>query len=517
MYVLMLTMFLTALDQSIVATAIPHIIADLKGFELLPWIFTIYVLTSTIIIPPIGKLTDMFGRKQFMITGVVIFVLSSAACGFAPSMVLLIVARGVQGIGSGIIVACVFATLGDLFTPVERAKYFPLFIGMFTFAGLIGPTFGGFLTDGPGWRWCFYINLPVGILATAFIGTQLPGGGGQGGKLSEIDFLGAGLLAIATTALLLTIEWGQKNFGWISPETGGMLAVAFLVGVIFFFQERRHPKAILPLSLFRNLPFVQAIIITLCAASMIFSAGKFLPTFLQISLGTSARVSGLIATPQGLGVFASGLLTGQLISRTGRYKYQMIAGAGGLVVFSFLLRQLDPTYARLHIAGLLMLSGISAGFVMPVTQVIIQGSVSQQEQGIASSARQFFLQIAQVMGLAILGLIFTTSYASGFAANSEGFAQTLPPVAHAAFSEDPTITLDAKRYGPIESSILAQPDGTALLEKTREAQRNGVARGIDGVYTGSLIAGLIILAVCLTLREIPLRRSFDEPPALQHE
>lgn len=149
---------------------------------------------------------------------------------------------------------------------------------------------------------------------------------------------------------------------------------------------------------------------------------------------------------------------------------------------------------------------------MPVTQVIIQGSVSQQEQGIASSARQFFLQIAQVMGLAILGLIFTTSYASGFAANSEGFAQTLPPVAHAAFSEDPTITLDAKRYRPIESSILAQPDGTALLEKTREAQRNGVARGIDGVYTGSLIAGLIILAVCLTLREIPSGAHSTSPP-----
>ena len=471
MYVLMLTMFLTALDQSIVATAVPHIVADLGGFRLLPWVFTIYVLTSTVIIPPIGKLTDMFGRKPFVIPGIAIFVLASAACGAAPNMPLLILARGVQGIGSGIIIACVFATLGDLFTPVERAKYFPLFIGMFTFAGLIGPTLGGFLTDGPGWRWAFYLNLPVGLLAAIFITLRLPGGGGTGGRISQIDFLGSALLAVATSTLLVAFAWAHHDFGWMAPQTISLLAVSFVFGVAFLLQEKRHPQAILPLSLFRNVPFVQAVLVTLCAASMLFSAGQFLPTYVQISLGQTARMSGLIATPQGIGVFLTGLLTGQLISRIGRYKLQMIVGSIGLIVANGLLSQIGADSSRLHIAGLLLFSGLSAGLVMPVTQVIIQGSVSQRDQGIASSARQFFLQIAQVMGLAFLGLIFTSSYTSGFTARSADFAAQLPPAAYQAFSVDPTISLDAQRFAPIKRAIEAQPNGEATLSSRLRRSR----------------------------------------------
>lgn len=512
MYVMMLTMFVVAIDQSIVATAIPHIVADLGGFNLLPWVFTLYVLTSTVVIPPIGKLTDMFGRKAFLIPGIVLFVAASAACGAAPTMPLLIVARGVQGIGGGIIVACVFATLGDLFTPVERAKYFPLFIGMFTFAGLVGPTFGGFLTDGPGWRWCFFINLPVGALAIAFTGWRLPRGGGAGGRVSQIDFAGTALLAVATTALLLAMAWARAAYGWTAPQTLGLFGVAALFLALFIRQEARHPQAIIPLSLFRNVPFVQAVLITLCAASMIFSAGQFLPTYVQISLGESARMSGVILTPQGLGVFLSGLLTGQLISRVGRYKVQMIAGAIGLVTASGLLRQIDAAARPLDVALLLTFMGLSAGLVMPVTQVIIQGSVSQAEQGVASSARQFFMQIAQVMGLAILGLVFTASYTSGFQARSAQFAQQLPPTAYAAFLHDPTVTLDAHRWAPVRDLIAAQPDGDALLARTLTAQRAAVADGTDNIFTGTMIASALILVICLTLKEITLRRSFDAHP-----
>jgi EmrB/QacA subfamily drug resistance transporter len=514
MYVLMLTMFLTAIDQSIVATAVPHVVADLGGFKLLPWVFTVYVLTSTVVIPPVGKLTDMFGRKRFMLAGIAIFVLSSAACGAAPSMPWLIVARGVQGIGSGIIVACVFATLGDLFTPVERAKYFPLFIGMFTFAGLVGPVFGGFLTDLQGWRWCFYINLPVGILATMFIGVRLPAGGGTGGRLSDIDFIGTVLLTVATTALLLAIAWGEENYGWGSPQTVSLLAVAVAFTVAFAFQERRHPQAILPLHLFRNLPYMQAILITIFAASMIFSSGQFMPTYLQISLGTSASLSGIILTPQGLGVFFTGLVTGQLIARTGRYKYQMIGGSLGMVVFAALARQLDAESGRLYVTLLLGVMGMCGGLVMPMTQVITQGAVSQAEQGVASSARQFFLQIAMVMGLAILGLAFTGSYSGGFARHSAAFAQQLPPAAYQALREDPTITLDATRFEPIRAQIEQQPEGVALLQRTLQAQREGVADGIGAVFTGTFVAAVAIFIVCITLREIRLRRSFDEAPAV---
>jgi EmrB/QacA subfamily drug resistance transporter len=509
MYVLMLSMFLVALDQSIVATAIPHIVADLGGFSLLPWVFTLYVLTSTVIIPPIGKLTDMFGRKKFIIPGVAIFVLSSAACGFAPSMAWLILARGVQGIGGGVIIACVFAVLGDLFTPVERAKYFPLFIGMFTFAGLIGPVFGGFLTDGPGWRWCFYINLPVGVLATGFLLLRLPAGGGSGGRLSDVDFLGSFLLTIASSALLLAVAWSQQVFGWTAAPTLGLLGTTVAFSALFVLQERRHPQAIIPLSLFRNVTYVQSILIVLCAASMIFSAGQFLPTYVQIALGASARMSGLITAPQGLGVFVSGLLSGQLIARTGRYKYQMIAGSFGLVVVSALVRRVDASTVQWHLAALLILMGLCAGFVMPLTQVLTQGAVSQAEQGVAASTRQFFQQIAQVMGLALLGLVFTGSYTSGFERSSAPFASSVPPAAYAQFHDEPSITLDARRFEPLRRQMLETPGGEALLSKAVAAQKDGVAKGIQEVFTGSMVAAACIFLICLTLREITLRRSFD--------
>jgi Na+/melibiose symporter-like transporter len=281
----------------------------------------------------------------------------------------------------------------------------------------------------------------------------------------------------------------------------------------FVAQERRHLEAILPLSLFRNRAFVQTILITLCAASMLFSAGQFLPTYVQISLGASARMSGLIATPQGVGVFLSGLLTGQLISRTGRYRLQMIIGSIGLVVSSALLRDLDADAGWLRVAWLLLFSGLAAGLVMPVTQVVIQGSVSQQEQGIASSARQFFMQIAQVMGLSFLGLIFTSSYTTGFVARSSTFAAKLPPAAYEAFRDDPTVALDVRRFEPVKRAIEATPNSAALLEQTLTAQREGVAHGIDMVFTASTVASGIILVICLMMKETTLRRSFTGEPA----
>src|SRR5690349_8653083 len=194
---LMIGMFISALDQSIVATATPHIVADLGGFKYLSWIVTIYLLASTVTVPLVGKLSDMFGRKPFILVGIALFVAASAGCGAAPTMLTLVIARGIQGIGGGILFGCVFATLGDLFTPLERAKYMGYFIGAFTLASLIGPTLGGFLTDGPGWRWCFYINVPVGAIATVAVWKNLPHTM-NGGSIRNVDFLGSGLLSAAT-------------------------------------------------------------------------------------------------------------------------------------------------------------------------------------------------------------------------------------------------------------------------------------------------------------------------------
>ena len=505
---IMLCMFLTALDQSIVATAIPRILADLGGFQLLAWVFTSYLLASTVTIPIVGKLSDMFGRKSFLLWGVAIFVGSSAACGAAPNMITLIVARGIQGIGSGLIVACVFATLGDLFTPLERAKYFAFFTGMFTFAQLAGPAFGGLLSDGPGWRWCFYINLPLGIGASAFILTQLPKGGGNGGRLADIDVRGALLLAVSTISFMLGMTWSSSAYGWGSPITLGLLAVALVVAIVFVLNERSHAQPIIPLTLFRNVPFVQGVTMTFFSAAGIFASSQFMPTYVQTSLGNSATISGLLVAPGAIGGLISSIFGGQLISRTGRFKRQMILGGTLLSIGAFLLSRLGPNESLYYIAGITMFMGLGGGLVFPVTQVVVQGAVSQQEQGVASSTRQFFLLIGNTLGVALLGLVLTTSYISAFAANSRDIAPIIPAATYQQFN-DPTLALEAGRYDAARTTVRALPDGEAILQKALSAQRAAVATAIDHVYLGALACALGVLGMALALREIQLRRSFD--------
>ena len=504
---LMLCMFLTALDQSIVATAIPHILADLGGFDLFAWVITTYLLTSTVAIPVVGKLSDMFGRKPFILAGVTIFVLASAACGAAPTMILLIISRGAQGIGSGIIIACVFASLGDIFTPVERAKYVALLTGMFMVASLAGPAAGGFLSDGPGWRWCFYINLPIAAIAATFIGIRFPWGGGTGGRIRDIDFVGAALITLATVTFMLAIVWASGQFGWRAFPTEALGTTALVSAVLFVMQEQRHPHAIIPLGLFRNVAFSQSILITVVAAGGIFAATQFLPTYVQTSLGRSAASSGLVITPQAIGQLIGSLTTGFLVSRTGRFKYQVSVGALGITTATVLLHGLTDDESPLKLAGIMVVLGMSSGLVFPVTQVLVQGAVSQDQQGIAASTRQFFLLIAQTLGVAVLGLVLTTSYARTFTHDSTAIAAAIPPTAYTQF-KDPTLALDPVRYTEVKNELRQTSGGEALLANAIVIRRTSVATAIDNVYAVSLGAGIVVVLVAFSLREITLRRNF---------
>ncbi|MEO6398539.1 MAG: MDR family MFS transporter, partial [Tepidiformaceae bacterium] len=456
---LMIAMFISALDQSIVATATPHILADLGGFKLLSWVFTIYLLASTVTVPLVGKLSDMFGRKPFLLSGIAIFVAASAACGAATSMPFLIVARGVQGVGGGILFGCVFATLGDLFTPLERAKYMGYFIGSFTLAALVGPTVGGFLTDGPGWRWCFYINLPVGAIASAFIWVNLPYTR-KGGRLSDVDFVGAALLSVATICVLLGLVWSQNEFGWASPETIGLFLAGAVLIVAFVFQESRHPQAIFPLHIFKNRTFVQANLLVVLQGGGMFGAITYLPTFIQISLGKSATASGLVSTPQSIGLLAASIVGGQVVSRTGKFKTQVIIGSALGLVATMLMQTLGVGSPTWHISVFMVIFGLGGGLVGPTISVIVQSSVSQAYMGVATSSRQFFMQIGQVMGVAIFGLVFTTTYASTF--NSEispETASTLEQAGATAQFNDPTLALDERGSKQVSDEVLALPNG----------------------------------------------------------
>lgn len=504
---LMLCMFVSSLDGSIVATATPRILADLGGFSMLSWVFTIYILSSTVVVPIVGKLSDMFGRKWFLISGMAIFMVSSAACGAAPSMVALIVARGIQGIGGGMLFACVFSTIGDMFPPAERGKYIGFFTGTFSLAAITGPTVGGLLTDHVGWRWCFYVNVPVGILAITFIWMNLPVHA-RGGRLSRVDFLGAALLAGATISMLLALVWGNEAFGWGSPETVGLFVAAAALGTAFVLQERRHPEAIFPLVIFRNRAFVLCNVMVILLGAGMFGAIQYLPTFLQTALGASATNSGLISTPQSLGMLATSVVGGQLIARTGRFKYQVIAGTLLILTATALLRTLDVGEAEWHISLFMVIYGLGSGLVLPTMSVVVQSAVPHELLGVATSGRQFSMQIGQVLGTAVFGVVLATTFSASFGTHvSPAVRAEIPPATFARF-EDPTLPLDEREFRAVQEEVRALPDGAGILNSTIAAQKEGVASAIQDIFTGSLVAAALGLLVALVMPEIPLRRRF---------
>lgn len=502
-------LFVSALNQSVVATAIPRILADLDGYELLSWVFTVYMVASTVVVLPVGRLSDMFGRKRFVMVGVATFMVGSLACGLAQSMPQLIAARAVQGIGGGVIFSSVFAVLGDLFPPAERAKYMGLFTGTFTVASVIGPTIGGLLTDHVGWRWCFYLSVPVALLALAFIVRNLPEPAAKGGRLANIDLAGSALLSGATVSLLLGLAWAGRELGWTAPGTLALFAGAIFLTVLFGFQERRHPAPIFPLSLFRNREFVLANIVVMLVGAGGFGAIQYLPTFVQISLGATATASGIVTTPQSVGMFFASIVGGQLLSRSGHYRRQLLFGMVLILAGTILVRTIEVGEATWHIAVFMVIYGIGSGLVMPTMGVVVQNAVTHSLLGVATSARQFFMQMGNVLGAAVFGVVLVNSYGSSFAADAPPqLQQQLEPATYAAF-DDPTISLDERRFEPVQTAVLALPDGEALLIATVATQREAVKIAIHDIFFGAAALGALAMVVVFLMKEIPLRRTFD--------
>ena len=509
-----LCMFLSSLDGSIVSTALPTILSDLGGFKLISWVFTLYLLTSTVAVPIVGKLSDMFGRRPFVITGVVVFLLGSLACGFAPTMLTLIIARGIQGIGSGIILACVLVVMADMYTPIERAKYVAYILAIITAGSLAGPMVGGILADGPGWRWCFFINLPIGAIALSFIWITLPNTR-QGGRIADIDFAGALLLTLATIAGLLASAWAYESYGWGSAITVALLAAAGVLLALFVVQERRHPNAVIPMSLFRNRMYVLSGLIALLSSAVLFSAVQFLPTFIQTSLGASATVSGIIFAPQTVGMVVLSFIGGQVVARTGRFKYVVVVGSVLSALAAFLLQSMGVGDPLWHVAVYMIIFGMGSGLVTPLINVIVQASVRQEMTGVATSSQMYFRQIAQVLGVALFGVLFTTSYSSSFAENLDEDVRAAMPVAvYEELEGDATVGIDPNRIEEVREEFLAAGGTEVQFERALGTQGEAVAVANQRLFLLSAIGGVILVVLSLALTEIPLR---GRTPAKQTE
>jgi EmrB/QacA subfamily drug resistance transporter len=401
---LMLVMLMAALDQTIVATALPTIVGDLGGLNQISWVVTAYLLAQTVVTPLYGKLGDMVGRKLVLQVGLVIFLIGSALCGLAQNMTMLILFRGIQGLGGGGLMVSTMAAIGDVVSPRERGRYQGYFGAVFGVASVLGPLLGGALTSGVSWRAIFYVNLPIGVVAFAVLQATLPSRKSE--ERQHIDYLGAALLAAALACLVLGCTWGGTNYPWISGQVLGLFGAAIVLVIAFVAVEQRAREAVLPPALFKIRTFSVTSAIGLIVGFALFGSITYLSLYLQDVLGASPTGAGLQTLPLMAGLLLTSIGSGQIITRTGHYRLFPIVGTAIMVVGLVLLSRLGVHTSRTAASAYMFVLGLGLGCVMQVLVLAVQNAVDYSQLGVATSGATLFRSIGGTVGTAVLGSIF---------------------------------------------------------------------------------------------------------------
>ena len=481
----MLVLLLAALDQTIVSTALPTIVGDLGGISHLSWVVTAYLLTATISGPLYGKLGDLYGRKRVLQGAIVIFLLGSVLCGLAQSMAELIGFRALQGLGAGGLMVVTLAVVGDIIPPRQRGKYQGYFGAVFGFATVVGPLLGGFFVDNLSWRWIFYVNLPVGAIALTVIAItfNVP----VTARRHSIDYLGALLLATGLGSIVLFTSLGGTTWGWGSPQVIALVIASLILVPAFVWQESRAAEPILPLALFRNHTFAVTSAVGFIVGFALFGAITYLPLYLQVTKGSSPTRSGLQLTPLMAGVLVTSIVSGQLISRLGRYRFFPIAGTAIMALAMFLLAQLHAGTSTWVAAVFALVLGLGLGMVMQVLVLAVQNSVDPSTMGVATSGSTLFRQVGGSIGVALFGTIFANRV-------HIELAQRLPAGTHIP-----------KTINPAGIRHLPPAAHTAFAD--------AFAAALHPVFFVAAAVSVVAFLLSWLLREVPLRQGAGPAPA----
>ncbi|MFH7593701.1 MDR family MFS transporter [Streptomyces racemochromogenes] len=477
---LMIAMLLAMLDNMIIGTAMPTIVGELGGLEHLSWVVTAYTLATAASTPIWGKVGDMYGRKGSFLTSIVIFLIGSALSGMAQDMGQLIGFRAIQGLGAGGLMVGVMAIIGDLIPPRERGKYQGMMAGVMALAMIGGPLVGGTITDHMGWRWSFYINLPLGAVALAMVSAvlHLPKKKAQG----KIDYLGAALLTVAITSTVLVTTWGGTEYAWGSGQIIGLIVAGVLAVAAFLYVETKAAEPVMPLHIFRSRNFTLMSVIGFLVGFAMFGGVLYLPLFQQAVQGASATNSGLLLLPMLLSMMVVSLIAGRITTSTGKYKVFPIVGGALMVVGLFLLATMDTGTTRLVSGVYMAVLGAGLGFLMQITMLVAQNSVEMRDMGVASSSATLFRTLGGSFGVALMGSLFTSRV-------TDTMSERLgPQAARAAGSAQ------------LDAASLAK-----LPEAVRDAYQHAVSAGTHSAFLLGAAIAVLGFALAWFVKEVPLR------------
>lgn len=483
---LLVTMLLASLDQTIFSTALPTIVGDLHAADQMGWVITIYLLTSTIVLPVYGKLGDLIGRKGIFITAISIFVVGSTIGGFAPDMTWLIIGRGVQGLGGGGLMILSTAIIADVVPARERGRYMGILGAVFAVSSVAGPLLGGWFTDAVSWRWCLWINIPLGILAiiAAIAFLHLPKHSTSG---IRIDLSGIALLALASTGLILVSTWGGTTYDWGSPVIVLLIAFTVVAAVVFVLVERRTAEPIMPLRLFRRRNFNLSTSAGLLIGVAMFGTIAYTPTYLQMVTGANATQAGLLMVPMMAALLVSSVVSGQIISRTGRYKWALITGALVTAAGLFLLSTMSPTTPVWVTCVYLGLMGLGLGFCMQNLVLVVQNTFPNSMVGTATATNNYFRQIGSSLGAAIVGTVFTTRLA-------DLLMQRLPAGGSTSAGSSNAFTPDSVKHLPAA---------------VRDTVIGSYADALTPIFLVMVPLMLAAAVLVMFVREVPLHTTID--------